>query len=175
MIYQWKNTIYQKINPQAAGEFLESVNEKYGGIVPKVVVNESRPDEAILHDCFEWEDGIAAELYREEQARAVIRHIVIVPAPPPVEQKINACIKTTTELPSQPELKEPIRAFVHVKPGNNKPQYKPIQDVMADEELKTQMLVSALKDLESFRKKYHELVQLTKVFQAIDELIIKED
>ena len=61
---------------QAAHE-LERIRESIG-LTPKNVVNESRPTDAPLHPCFEWDDTKAAERYREGQARTIIRAVILV-------------------------------------------------------------------------------------------------
>lgn len=49
-----------------------------GSIKPADVVEVSRPDDAPMHDVFEWNDQVAAERFREDQARHVIRSVRIV-------------------------------------------------------------------------------------------------
>lgn len=42
------------------------------------VVDAARHSDSILHELFEWNDGIAAEMYRIDQARGLIRKISVV-------------------------------------------------------------------------------------------------
>lgn len=44
-----------------------------GGVRASVVLDESRPEEAPLHDRFEWRDPVAAEQYRLTQARRMVK------------------------------------------------------------------------------------------------------
>lgn len=48
-----------------------------GHLTPRAVVDASRPSDALLHHEFEWDDSVAAERHREEQARNIIRSIKI--------------------------------------------------------------------------------------------------
>ena len=57
---------------------LEEIRDGNGGhLTPAAVVDASRSANAPLHNEFEWNDGIAAELHRQEQARNLIRSIRI--------------------------------------------------------------------------------------------------
>tara|TARA_R100000458_G_C8277613_1_gene253206 strand:- start:3795 stop:4382 length:588 start_codon:yes stop_codon:yes gene_type:complete len=77
--YQFKSGHYVSgVGPQDAGEELERINNKYGKTTPADVVDESRPDDAVLHPAFEWDDEIAAEEHRKTQARQLIRAVRIV-------------------------------------------------------------------------------------------------
>ena len=148
--YEWKIMQY-KVDPQAAGELLEDISKRDGGIKPKAVVDESRPKDALLHECFEWRDNIAGELYREVQAKSIIRNIVIVPTPEVEHKKV--------------------RAFVHInQPEEKKSHYLPIDTVMVDGTMRQQMLETALKELAAFRKKYQDLNELSNVLRAIEEM-----
>lgn len=54
---------------------LEAIENEHGQLRPEDVVNvASRPDHP-LHDCFEWDDSVAAEQYRIDQARTLIRSV----------------------------------------------------------------------------------------------------
>lgn len=57
---------------------LDAVRERHGALTPQAVVNDARPDDAPLHDRFEWDDRVAGERYRVEQARELIRSVRIV-------------------------------------------------------------------------------------------------
>lgn len=67
-----------KLTPQIVGETLAEIEERHGVIDPHTVVDESRPEDAPLHPVFEWCDEIAAEKWRVEQARRVVRSVEIV-------------------------------------------------------------------------------------------------
>lgn len=60
-------------------EALKAIAERDGGLLrPKAVVDAARDDKSPLHGCFEWDDGVAAEKYRIEQAQQLIRSFRIV-------------------------------------------------------------------------------------------------
>lgn len=73
---------------------LERIRKNGGGeLTAGAVVNDARPPDSRLHPLFEWDDAKAGEQFRENQARRVIRAIVIVreeqaPAPAYLNVKI---------------------------------------------------------------------------------------
>jgi hypothetical protein len=66
------------LTPQIVGDALADIEDRHGVINPHTVVNESRPKNAPLHPVFEWCDEIAAEKWRVEQARRVVRSVEII-------------------------------------------------------------------------------------------------
>ena len=99
-----------------------------------------------LHKCFEWDDSIAAEKYRLEQARRILMFIVRVPEnkdKPPIRE-----YQITTERHTY----QPTRAFL-----SNQDEYE-------------ELLKRAYAELAAFKKKYKMLSELEEVFKAIDEL-----
>ena len=80
-----KNYVYKKtafvrrgVKAQTAGEELERISKEHGEITPPLVVDEARPEESPIHEVFEWDDEVAAEQHREQQARQLIRSIQVV-------------------------------------------------------------------------------------------------
>lgn len=68
-----------KLSADTAAQELDRIREQCGGkLMPRDVVAESKPKTAPLHHCFEWRDATAGELYREHQARNLIRSIRVV-------------------------------------------------------------------------------------------------
>lgn len=60
---------------------LRNIYIKHQKITPQVVVDESRPEEAPLHSRFEWDDSVAGEAYRRQQAAQMIRSVDVEFAP----------------------------------------------------------------------------------------------
>jgi tRNA A37 N6-isopentenylltransferase MiaA len=66
------------LTPQVVGDTLADIENRHGVIDPHTLVDESRPEDAPLHPVFEWRDEIAAEKWRVEQARRVVRSVEII-------------------------------------------------------------------------------------------------
>ncbi len=54
---------------------LEAIENERGQLKPEDVVTVAANPEHPLHDCFEWDDTMAAEQYRIDQARTLIRSV----------------------------------------------------------------------------------------------------
>lgn len=149
MVYKLKPGSHIKADAQVAGEMCERLASE-NRLTAKVLVDENRPVDAPLHDEFEWDDAIAAEAYREEQARHIIQCII------KVEEDVA-----------------PVRAFFNIEKAS--PEYKHIDVILKTEDDTTKLLKTAFGELRAFQKKYARLQQLTPVFKAIDKLALDLD
>ena len=165
MIYQWKlDALYKNVSAQDVGELLEGFANEGGFISPRRIVVEARPETSILHPMFEWNDEQAAERYRYEQARTLLRSLVTV--------HVEGC--------KEPE--EPIRAFVNIT-GKSERGYKQISAVINTPTDHRYLLDCAANDMEAFRRKYTVLTSLsgniseriTPVITAISDFLQDEE
>lgn len=88
-IFYFKNTFMYKFkngdsfcgvdDAWLVGQALEQIREKHNGMLkPSDVVDEARDPKHVCHPMFTWDDHIAAEMFRREEARFLIRNIVII-------------------------------------------------------------------------------------------------
>ena len=152
MVYEWKYNM--PIKAQIVGEHFEQLEKQQGCITPNIVLESARSENSVIHSCFEWNDGIAAEKYRESQAGSLIRNLTVKMITPDVEQT------------------EPVRAYVNIKQSSSS-EFISIHNVLKDEYLAQKMLEQAKSELNAFAKKYSTLQELSKVFDAIAELGVK--
>jgi hypothetical protein len=68
----------KNVTPEQVAQELDRISTLRDGLRPADVVEESRPQDAVLHESFEWDDQRAAELHRHWQARTIIRCVSIV-------------------------------------------------------------------------------------------------
>jgi hypothetical protein len=93
------------IDAQEAGEELERIKQRDGTIVPAAVVDEARPEDAVLHPVFNWNDPDAAEKYREIQARQLIKRVRVICPEPTQEPVVRATVAMPTA-PIEPAMQE---------------------------------------------------------------------
>jgi len=121
----------------------------------KTMVAVSRPEDAPLHREFEWDNEIAGEKYREEQARSIIRCVVI----------------ETDERPNA----QPVRAYVNIT-AEKDGAYRPVDAVLAKRDSRALLMKQARGDMEAFRAKYLALKnELEDVFASIASVLDAED
>ena len=149
MVYEWKYNM--PIKAQIVGEHFEQLEKQQGCLTPKIVLESARSETSVIHGCFEWNDSIAAEKYRENQAGSLIR---------------NLTVKMIT---SDKEQSEPVRAYVNIRQSDSS-EFISVGNVLKDEELTRKMLEQAKTELNAFAKKYFTLQELSGVFKEIAEL-----
>lgn len=148
--YEFSIQRFHKVDAQVVGEMLEDMHNRGVEITPEELLCEARDESSPIHAEFEWDDGIAAEKYRVEQARLLISHVRIVREEEPPQQ-----------------YKE--RGFVPI-PGGNR-VYVPLQTALGKEEYKSHLLKQARNDAEIFLAKYRRLEELAKVNAAMAEFL----
>lgn len=158
MVYKYSYRATQYAVPaQKAGEYLKGLKETYGVLNKRILLDESRDEDALLHDCFEWDDTVAAEAHRLTQAQNFIKNMVCVVVDDSGEKKNS----------------EPVRAFVNVAKTENAESgsFVPLVEALSADETRKIVLNNALRELESFRKKYASLSELATVFESIDSAV----
>lgn len=133
----------------SVAEELERISRKHKGVLrPRDVVKFARNPETALHEHFEWDDTKAAEEYRLEQARRIIRVQVVY----------------------LEEDSEPIRAYASLQKDRGRDSYRPITRVMQDEEMRAELMEQALKEARAWMRRYEQLEELAEVFSAIEKV-----
>ena len=148
-VYKWKSRAQVPVGAQAAGERLEQLAEGKGGaLLPAAVVKDALPKRSLLHPCFEWDDSVAAEAHRKSQANYLLRNILTIETIPDTEEERE------------------IRAFVIVEEDDSQ-HYTSIGRAISNDELRDQILERALGELNSWQKRYDDLVEFVQIFAAI--------
>jgi hypothetical protein len=68
-------------------------------------VDEARPEDAVLHPVFTWDDPVAAEKYREIEARTLIKRVRVICPEPTQEPVVRATVAMPTA-PIEPAMQE---------------------------------------------------------------------
>jgi len=133
------------------GEHIELLRKQCKGeLTPKDVLDDARHDNSPLHSFFEWNDGEAAEAYRLQQARGLIRSVVAVY----VDDK-------------QPARR--MRAYVHInEPGA--PHYREASHAMSQVKTREMVLRTAWEELVGWRRRYKDLTEFAELIPMIDAI-----
>lgn len=156
MVYEWKGASRIKADAQKAGELFEQL-EAENDLTAARVVEESRAEDAVLHNEFEWNDSEAANKYREGQARHLINAITIATV------KAEGCDKPI-----------PVRAFFNVSADST---YTSVVSIANSAEKTANLVAQAKRELITFSNKYNAIQSyLSGVFDAIKEVTdVKSD
>jgi hypothetical protein len=142
-----------KANPQKIGEALTKISAINGGhLVPAAVVDAARDAKSVLHKHFEWNDKTAAEKFRLDQARSLIRSIHVESAD--TESGVA-------------------RAFLSIREKSGV-SYRTIEDVLSSADLQQRIVAQAERDLISFETRYKNLTDICDLIrQARERLAVR--
>ena len=152
MIYQWAEGARINCDPTLAARELNRIAEQNGGrLEPETIVEELVCEGASFHGQFEWNDAKGAHLYRVDQARYIVRSLIV-----------------TREVAPGREWHG--REFVHLRDEETS-YYAVTVQAMREPEQAEQIKLRALSDLQAWRRRYAELVALSRLFDAIDTVL----
>ena len=137
----WRIQGYYKADAKKVAEEIG-----FGKFTPMEVLEKAKDETTELHKCFEWNDSIAAEKYRLEQAKEIIRMLVY-----------------------EKETKEQAVVRYYAK-TETKHVYQPTKQFLVQEDEYQGLLRRALAELEAFKNKYHTLTELESIFDAMETI-----
>lgn len=138
--YLWREGApFHKKDTQRIGEFIDTFSVK----TPKNILNRSNNRNSPLYKYIEWDDSKAGYLYRLQQVKNIVNHILI---------RI-----------SSDDRKIPMRAFISVTSDAIKGcQYVTLDTLASNEVLRKQVMDRAYRELESWRDRYEQYKELKK-------------
>ena len=151
---KWKNGTRFLCDPEIAYEELESIRKTKGKLVPETVLEAARDNDNPLHLDFEWNNEIAGHKYRMNTARKMIGSIEVVYA----------------QRPSRPVRMYSAVSAEHAARSEQRFVFAPTREILTDPRRRQELLSRALQDLTTFSIKYHDLSELSPVFQAIEKV-----
>lgn len=143
------------VGAQKIGEAILESSDASGIVDKKRLVEQARPKSAPLHPCFEWDDDVAGQLWREQQARNIVNVLTVEVA----ERQATAF----------PSLSLPV---VQGDDENQPPHHENIYipHVLGDAELRQQRANQALAKLIRVRREYQDVNELQVAWDAIQQL-----
>lgn len=130
---------------------LEAIYDRDGALSPSAIVEAARPKNSPLHQYFTWNSEKAADAYRLDQARALIR----------------VAVKVLPQISNQP-----VRQYVSLsdlrKTGGG--SYLATIDVMADDERRGVALNDAIRTLQALQRRFRYLPELEPIWDALATL-----
>lgn len=128
------------------------IEEQNGVVTPEDVLASAQSPTSPLHDWFEWDDAIAAQSHRRDQAAYLLRSIKVV-------------IK-------REDGDEELRAFHNVIRRDEQAErvYMDAVRVFSEPEYRAQVVDQAIKELRAWQGKYRQYSELSTVFDAINRL-----
>ena len=142
---EWKIKGLYKADAEAVYKEITALGDSFS---PADIVEAARNESSERHKCFEWDDSIAAEKYREHQARFVITQLVVR-------------TETTDNTPVSVRV---------ISSANVVNSYMPTKMLIRSEPEYADLLERAKRELRAFQQKYITVVELQDIFAMIDTL-----
>lgn len=139
---------------QVVGEEFRRIREENDGtLCPSTVVDEARPEEAVLHPAFEWDDEVAGEKWRHHQARNLI------------------CVVQAVKVEPNGDRGQPEVAYVSIgQPRAGGAAYVSTALIATNDDVRARVLRDALSQLRSWRRRWEHLSELAGIFGEIDAI-----
>ena len=119
---------------------LERIRTERGALQPEAIVAAAEPGDCPLHPYFEWEDAAAAHQLRLEQARRLVRAVVVVVGDRP-----------------------PSSMYVHVSAERvGEGDYQPLSIIVSTPDRYLSALAEARRDLASAQRRVAELLEVAR-------------
>lgn len=118
---------------------LTAIRDEHGQLTPALVVDAARNPEHPLHSRFEWDDTLAAEQWRLEQAGQLLRIV---------------------KLPPEEGRPRDLRAFVAIKgKDSHRSDYVPTEVALSDPLSRDIVLRAMKREWQTFRRRYDHMVE----------------
>ncbi|MBR2551435.1 MAG: hypothetical protein IKF05_00380 [Erysipelotrichaceae bacterium] len=119
-------------------------------VTPQMIVDFARDEDTELHKCFQWDDSVAAENWRKQQARQVVMSLTVK-----VERSEHGEAQT-------------YRLIEH---DDTEKIYRPVVFTVRNKDEYARLLAQAKADMIAFKKRYKSIVELQEVIEEIDKII----
>lgn len=162
-VYAWADTmnvggkgvgINKPVDAQIVNGIIQKIADKNGReCTPQELLEAARSKRSPINKCFEWDNFEGAERYRLQQASYLLRKVkVILVTEEGEERKVSAWSSVRSK--RQPNK----RAYVRT-----------IEAMETDTEWHEEILMNALRQLVSWRKKWAHLNEISQAIRMVDK------
>lgn len=128
---------------------LQALADESGELTPDLVLEAARDETSPLHSHFEWDDTEAAEQWRKEQARRLIRSVTIV-------------YREATDQ----ERQRTTRKYVSVRQPEGRHVYREAEQVARDPDQLRLVLADMRREWETLKRKYAEFAEFAEMIKS---------
>jgi hypothetical protein len=176
------------VSADIAAAELSRLERIHGYLSPEIVVDASRPENAPLHPCFDWDNDTAADKFRIVQAYYILRClreiretadgdrievralIAVSPSSAPEDAFITGKVKNLTIVDDDEEPEIEVGEDGRVK-AKNRLLYISLSRVLGHDAAVADMLEQAKSDMRKFITKYCHLAELAGVIDAMKKAL----
>lgn len=97
--FTWRAGARISLDPEAVGTEISELYDDRGTTTPDAVIARASDPDSAMHSHFEWDDAVAAQEHRREQARLLLRSIRIVAVGSDEPQLVNVAVRMAPDEP----------------------------------------------------------------------------
>jgi hypothetical protein len=128
-------------------DHLQKIYDERGKLTPEMVVEEARSKEHPLHNRFEWNNSVAGELYRRQQAHELIRSVKVA-----YKQDENGKDRE-------------VRAFHAIRKDEGY-VYEPAEKVAADPFVAKLLMLEMKREWMTMKRRYEEFAEFWQLIRS---------
>lgn len=145
----------KRISKAAAAAILELAKQNGDALTAEKVLTAARAKSSPLHQCFTWDDTKAGEQWRLLEARKLIKDVTVTYS---IGKDKQVTVSRFVSLASD-------------RVGGN--GFRDMNRVLSERDTRSELLKTALEELERLKNKYSMLQELANVFAAVDKTMLK--
>ncbi len=151
--YDWIPGTRYKGDAQVAGEEIEKIlpDKRMNRELARSVVKKARAKRSVLHGYFEWDDSIAAEEYRINQAMHLVAAVRLVN-------------------PDEGEDERPQRAFVTIRVENGGFGYYTLDEILSDDALRKRRYQELYARADCFARIARDFAEFAPMMREFDRI-----
>ncbi len=142
MVIKYKFT--DKISKEVVDKLLHIKDTK--GLTAEEIVYEAKKSKSVLHNLFDWDNTSAANKYRLQQARILVNEVRVI-----IEEKEFYAFENVNVTIDKADTQETVR------------EYKTVVEILSNEKLRMQVIMSALNHLEYWEKQNERYTELSPI------------
>ena len=145
--YKWKDGFSYSVKANVVGEVIEEIESRDGSVTREAFLDASRPDDSPTHSMFEWDDAIAAEKWRLDEARKIIVALQVT-----YEDESEFGTRSTP-------------AFINIK-SERKAEYVNVIDALSDQESRALIIERINRDLDQIIERNRHIEDLADILES---------
>ena len=146
--YHWRDSSWERGNPQEIGEHLEHLYQKNGRkLTSEIIVRDAHRSNSPLHELFDWDDVSAANKYRITRVNSILGTLM------------------TSYRGSD------VRAFLGFGKRNEGVVFRPLERVLKNQKLREEQIQRELRKLERWKARTAFLPELKEARKAIEQAL----
>jgi hypothetical protein len=147
----------QMLNQRIIEKELRRIQKKYGALTPPAIVKESRPEKAVLHHRFTWDDSKAAHQHRLWEARQIVQVVSFL------DPKMDTPVRSFQSVTMEARDEEGQIHSTHI--------YVDTREAFKNPALRAQILARAHREAADFAVRYKSLVELAEIISVIKKVV----